>query len=395
MDLKERIARRQHRDDDAAPVVEYGSLSPATHPEEPENRGRVLERLLDALDPVFGGALPDDVYVHGPHGAGKTAVVRALFGGLGRHLSPVGDQIVTSTRVETTAAPEFVYVDGRQATSEFALYRVVLGSLLEEEVPGGGVGTDQLRQRLEAALSSSGRSTVVAVDHLGEPRTMDVPALRSALAPVADDVAWVGVGTTPADELAAPPGRTVSVPAYEHHALEDVLSARASRGLSSTALGHERLRRIATWADGDAHDALAALCGAASLAADDGEDSVGEAHVEAGIDAVPVDGVPIGMVLALPENRRTILRALIDLDPGECGAVGETATAIAGRPAVDLSEGTVTRFLYELADWGVLERVAVDAAGNDHGRPPSRVESRFPTLVFRRLADLADDDGRG
>lgn len=393
MDLKERIARRQRRDDDATPVVEYGSLSPATHPEEPENRGRVLERLLDALDPVFGGALPDDVYVHGPTGAGKTAVVRALFEGLDRHLSAVGNRIVTSTRVETTAAPEFVYVDGRHATSEFSLYRAVLGPLLDEEVPRGGVGTDQLRQRLVAALSPSGHSAVIAIDHLGEARTMDVPALRSALAAVADDVAWVGVGITPACDLADPPGRAVSVPPYEHHALEDVLSARASRGLSSTALGHERLRRIATWADGDAHDALAALFGAASLAVDDGEDSVGETHVEAAIDGVPVDGVPIGMVLALPENRRTILRALIDLD--ERGAVGETAAAIAALPDVDLSEGTVTRFLYELADWGVLERVAVDAAGNDHGRTPSRVEPRFPTLVFRRLQDVGDDDGRG
>lgn len=393
MDLTERIARRQRGDDGASPVLEYRSLSPATHPEEPENRGRVLERLLDALDPVFRGALPGNVYVHGPRGAGKTAVVRALFEGLGRHLSAAGGQIVTSTRVEAGTAPEFVYVDGRHATSEFRLYRAVLGSLLEEAVPGGGVRTDELRERLATALSSAGRSAVVAVDHLAEPRTMDVPALRSALAPLAGDVAWVGVGTRPAGDLADPPGRTVSVPAYEHHALEDVLTARASRGLSSTALGHERLRRIATWADGDAHDALAALFGAASLAVAAGDDSVAEAHVEAGIDGVPADGVPVGMVLGLPGNRRTILRALVDLD--ERGTVAETAAAVAALPAVDLSEGTVTRFLYELADWGVLERVAVDDAGNDNGRPPSRVEPRFPTLVFRHLQDAAAGEAGG
>lgn len=393
MNLKERIARRQRSDDGSRPIVDYRAISPAAHPEEPENRGQVLERLLDALNPVFRGGLPANTYVHGPPGSGKTAVVRGLFDHLARHVAVVDGRIATSTRGDSSGAPEFVYVDARRATSEFRLYRAVLRSLVDEDVPGGGVRTDELGERLRRVLAPPGRAVVVAVDHLGEPRTMDLAALRSAFEPVADDVTWLGVGAGSPDDLEAPPpDQTLSVPAYEQHALEDVLSARASRGLASTALAHERVRRIATWAGGDAHDGLAALFGAATLAMEAGADAVREGDVEAAIEAVPREGVPIGLVLALPENRRTILRALIDLE--ERDTVGATATAIADRPGVDLSEGTVERFLYELADWGVLERVATEAAETDVGRPPSRVEPRFPTLVFSRLYDLADGEDR-
>jgi hypothetical protein len=46
-----------------------------------------------------------------------------------------------------------------------------------------------------------------------------------------------------------------------------------------------------------------------------------------------------------------------------------------------------TRFLYEMAETGIVERVESDAhEGN--GRPPSRIELRFPPSAFRRLHDL-------
>jgi Cdc6-like AAA superfamily ATPase len=390
MDLKERIARRQRREDGAERFTDYRSISPSSHLDEPEDRGRVLEQLLDTLEPVFRGGLPADTYVHGPSGAGKTAVVRSLFDQMERHVGSASGRIVTSTRAGDAGVPSFVYLDGRDATSEFRLYRALLGALVDEEVPGGGVRTDELRDRLANTLSSPGCSAVVAVDHLGEPASMDLETLQSSFEPVADELAWLGVGTTPPDELPASQPRTLSMPAYDRHTLEDVLSARASRGLASNALGHGQLRRIASWADGDAHDALAALFGAATLAVDADTPGIRSTDIDAAIDAVPDDGVPVGLVLALPENRQTILRALIDLD--ERGAVDEIASAIAGHEGIDLSKGTVERFLYELADWGVLERVTLEGVATDKGRPPSGIEPRFPTLVFERLYDLSLDE---
>ena len=55
---------------------------------------------------------------------------------------------------------------------------------------------------------------------------------------------------------------------------------------------------------------------------------------------------------------------------------------------MDLSESTVKRFLYELAEAGITERVTRPRSTREIGRPPSRVEPRFPTLVYRQLYDL-------
>jgi predicted transcriptional regulator len=97
--------------------------------------------------------------------------------------------------------------------------------------------------------------------------------------------------------------------------------------------------------------------------------------------------VSLGIVLALPANRQAVLRELVDLGPEERSSVTATTAAIGGSENVDLSPGTVKRFLYEMAEAGVVERVQSTTQGGQ-GRPPSRVEPRFPPTVFRRLYDL-------
>jgi hypothetical protein len=67
--------------------------------------------------------------------------------------------------------------------------------------------------------------------------------------------------------------------------------------------------------------------------------------------------------------------------------VTTTTETISAAPAVELSSGTVERFLYEMAEVGIVERVQ-SATTDGKGRPPSRLDPRFPPTVFRRLYDL-------
>jgi predicted transcriptional regulator len=97
--------------------------------------------------------------------------------------------------------------------------------------------------------------------------------------------------------------------------------------------------------------------------------------------SVPRDGADAAAVLALSENRKRVLDALLALDDEEAATIADAAAAIAAR--ADPSEATVKRYLYELADEGVLARVP--ATVERGGREPSRVEPRFPTRVYRRL----------
>lgn len=372
-------------------VRDYDALNPAAHPGEPSGRGSTLERLLDCLQPAFEGGVPPTAYVWGPKGAGKSALVTALFDGLARADPRSGSSVHTTTRVDDPTAAAFAYVDARRTNSEFGLRRAVADALTDDPVPKQGVGGSHLRTTLEERFGGADRRAVVAVDHLCEPGSYPLATLDEFLDGVSDSVSWLAVGRPAPDALDRSPARTVRLTPYRPYVLVDVLTSRVSLGLDRHALAHDQLRRIAEWADGDAHDALAVAFGAATTAAADAE-RVAPSDVEIGMESVPRPSTAVGRVLSLPESRQRVLRRLIDLDAEDRRSVQSTADAVARSQSVDLSAATVQRVLYELAEAEVVRRVT-DARTDGLGRPPSRVEPRFPTLVFRRLFDARRNGG--
>jgi Cdc6-like AAA superfamily ATPase len=389
MRLEDRIERRRRRRSETRRLIrDSDALDPTRHPAEPTGRGPALERLLDRLDPAFDGRLPENTYLHGPRGAGKSAVVSALFDRLDAASTTTRSTIHTTTRGASTPTTEFVYVDAREAPSEFALLRSVLAAVVDESVPTQGVGTATLRERLRETLDHD-RRVVVAVDHLGEPETVPTAGLDDLFAPVSEALAYVAVGRDPPTDVGLD-AASVDVAPYEPHTLADVLAARASDGLARDAVAHETLRAVAEWAEGDAHDALAAVFDAALVAEADDAGRVRLTDVTAARAAVPREGCSLGRVLALSANRRRVLAGLVRLSRAERASVTDAAAAVAAAPGVDLSAATVTRVLYELAERGVVRRV-VDDGGGGPGRPPSRPEPNFAHRVFRRLATPAAD----
>ncbi|MFH5798929.1 Cdc6/Cdc18 family protein [Haladaptatus sp. CMAA 1911] len=379
MDIGERIERRRATSPAANLVVEWSALSPVTHVANPVGRGSTLERLLDALDALFSDRLPPNVHLYGPPGAGKSALVSALFSQLGKQLSPGQGTILTTTRAVNQRGFDFVYIDSRRACTPFRLYRSVLDSLTDDHVPERGVGTGVLEEKLETAVRRSNRAVVVAVDHVNEEEMLSAEEATALFDDMDESLSVLTVGRT--RESAT---RTLEIPAYSTHELADVITERASRGLQQGVLDHTQVKTLAEWADGDAHDALAALFGAVTLAVDADADRVRDDDLRVAMDAVPSDGVSLGIVLSLPENRRGVLAELLELDADERTTVETSAAAIAAE--TDLSSGTVTRYLYELAEAGVLERVTT-TNGRRSGRKPSRLEPRFPTLAFRALQE--------
>ncbi|MFC7131113.1 Cdc6/Cdc18 family protein [Haloferax chudinovii] len=384
MDIEARIKRRQRRDGEPRLFVDYDSLSPVAHTDDPVNCGPVLERLLDYLDPVFDGHLPPNAYVYGPKGSGKSAVVTALFDRLVRVSSVNNAAIHTTTRVQATFAPRFVYVDARETTSAFAFYHAVLDALADESVPKQGIKTEALQSRLKETLDGPKTGAIVAVDHLGEPGTLDGEAFVDLCAGLPSTVSWLAIGRAPPDEtvLTDYTADEVQFEPYQSQVLIDVLMTRASAAGSRRTLDHRLARDIAEWADGDAHDALAALFGAADEAVRNRHRSITAADVAAGIAAVPQPCVSLGRVLALPENRQQVLHELLALRPDQQESVQAASQHIA--KSVDLSATTVKRILYELAEDGITRRVTAERVDRK-GRPPSRLEPQFPTVVFERL----------
>ena len=384
MKIEERIARRQHGESDPRLVLDYDALSPIVHPQEPVGRGSLVERLLDCIEPIFDGRVPGDVYVWGPKGAGKSAVIRALFAQLDRLIGRSDSQILTTTRAIPTPSVEFVYIDARTATTGFALLHAVLDQLVSDPVPKQGVGAEAIATRLDRQLASD-RAVIIGVDHINEPESLSADLVFEQLQPFTPGLASLLVGRDPptatgvGDREAV---QTVHVDGYRRHALAEVLTSRASNGLVRSATTHGQLRELATWADGDAHDALAALFGASVIAEQRGHEKIYPADMAVGMHAVPRPGVSLGRVLSLPDSRQRILSHLIELPESDRRSVGAAADAISAYN-VELSRATIERVLYELAEAGIVRRVKAQSTGT--GRPPSRVELGFPTRVFSHL----------
>jgi len=384
MDIEMRIRRRQRRRDDQRLVLDYQAISPVRHVDDPPGRGPVFERVLDYLDPVFDGEQPPDAALWGPSGSGKTAIVSALFDRLVEHRERHKTIIHTSTRAQSVQRPAFVYLDVREADSCFKLYHAALSSLVDKTVPQQGISTAELRSRLRSRLAAAG-GAIVATDHVDESQTLSAETVHDHFEAFGDAVSVLTISQSrPTGEWF---DREIEIPAYGQQVLIDILMTRASAGLAGKVLTHTQAREIAKWASGNAHDALAALFGAADTADRAGREELSEMDIQAGTDVVPRPTVSLGLVLTLPENRQLVLRELIDLPEKARQSVTATTEALADRPRIDLSASTIRRFLYELAEDGLVDRVqATQTSGQ--GRPPSRVEPRFPTLVFERLYDM-------
>ncbi|WP_276274012.1 Cdc6/Cdc18 family protein [Haloarcula litorea] len=387
MDIEERIRRRRPQVDGESLVRDYTALSPAAHIEDPVDRGPAIERLLTHFDPVFEDETPPPLYLSGPPGSGKSAIVTALFRKLSALPETTRPVVHTSTRVRPSSSPAFVYLDSRRVDSEFAFYRTILDSVVEESVPERGVGTATLRDRLHERRGRDASPVVVAIDHL-DGHGAAAETVVEWVDGLPATVALVGVGRSPPSETAFGDvaGATKRLSPYRRQQLADLLTRRASLGLREATLGHAAAEPIVEWAEGNAHDALAALFVAADRA-DRHRGTLDRSDTEAAVDRLSKDAVALDRVLSLPANRLAVLRALVDLDPAERSSVEAATDAVTASLSTDLSRGTVKRFIYEAAEDGILDRVKGEPTPGI-GRVPSRVEPRFPTAVFRRLYDL-------
>jgi Cdc6-like AAA superfamily ATPase len=385
MNLEERIRRRQRADDGTTLVREWEPLSPVAHVEEPTNRAMIIEQVLDHFDPIFVGQTPANLYVYGPSGTGKSAVITALFRQLDRFPITTRPVIYTSTRVEEESSPVVVYLDAREITSEFDWYHSLLDELVTDAVPERGVGTDRLETRLRELLESRDTQFVVAIDHYDEPE-FEVDEFIHRLDTLPDNLCWIAVGRTDPSTATVTDwtAATIEFEPYQPQVLIDMLMARASMGLTENVLDHDQAREIAVQSDGNAHDALTALYLATSRAVAQDRSRITQEDICTAFDDVPDAGVSLSRVLSLPGNRQAVLRELVDVPPTERSSV--TAATEAIEESLSLSAGTIKRFIYELAEADVLNRV--EAMENpSQGRKPSRVEYRFPPTAFRKLYD--------
>ncbi|NGM70557.1 AAA family ATPase [Natronolimnobius sp. AArcel1] len=388
MKIDTRIDRRIRNETSDLIVRDRAVLDPTACRTDVQDRGRYVERLLDAIEPVFSGSTPPTLYVWGPKGAGKTTLMTAITGRLNTLNGDGGTTMHTTTRTAHRQLPRVASVDLRQISSEFTFYRRALMSLLgPEAVPSNGVSTDALRDRLGKRLTA--KPSFIVIDHIDDTMGPSMETVTQWLSQIKGEHPWIGIGRTNPDELCVDVPRMVKIPAYRTHTLVDILSSRTEAGLAPDAVTREQLHVIADWAHGDAHDAISALFSASLLAESAGRDQLLEDDISDGTEAVPYPSSALHRVFTLEESRQELLYQYLSLPESQRRSIGDTASTLADADSVDFKQSTVRRVLYELADNRVLRRVEHrdpdHSYGRGRGRPPSHVEPTFPPLVFRAL----------
>lgn len=248
------------------------SLSPQYVPDMPVGRDAEVAELRSALETMARRSVPENVWVHGRAGMGKTSCVRHA-------LEQVED--------ETGLKP--VYINCWQYNSRSALITELLIQLGYPAVRRGK-SVDELVSKLEIWLDRN-RDVAVALDEVDQLDDLAevLYDLQHVDAAADNDLGIVMVSNQPPDEVTLDQRtesrlsyRTVEFEPYSADQIEDILKHRVERAFRPGAVTGEVIPRIAAHVaeeDGDCRSALKLLLEAGRTAEREGHDTVTGAHL--------------------------------------------------------------------------------------------------------------------
>lgn len=237
-------------------------------PREVVHRHSQMNRIAAALEPVVEGDKPQDTFLVGPSGAGKTCIARYSLDRLQEQLLAVDTH----------------YVDCWQHSNRFrVLYKVLEGVGTTYDIHRS-TPHDEMLQRLETLEDPY----VVVLDEVDQLEDRDVlrelygvPQITTVLiANAAEDV----LGTL--DERLQSRLRSserVRFDAYGDDELVSILSDRVQWGLDPDCVSRAQLSTIADAAAGNARDAISILRSAARHAERDDAETITDGVIERAI----------------------------------------------------------------------------------------------------------------
>lgn len=336
-------------------------LLPDYVPQHLPFREEQLARLVSVLSVSLKGERPNNVFIYGLTGTGKTVAVRLVLKRLSEKASDVGSNVHT------------VYVNTRQKDTEYR----VLADILESvgiKVPFTGLSVSELYDRLARAVRSRGFILIVALDELdylvkkhGDDLLYRLLRLNSdldkgkvALLGITNDLKLVELldprvkSSLGEEEIVFPP--------YNAEQLRVILEERARLAFKEGALDPGVISLCAALAareHGDARKALDLLRTAGEIAERSGDEKVEPRHVEAAREQLEQDTVE-AVVSTLPLHSKLILLAVVRLveEKGKAitGEVYTKYTELVRRLGVEhVTLRRATDIISELDMLGIIE----------------------------------------
>ncbi|NPA86952.1 MAG: AAA family ATPase [Candidatus Diapherotrites archaeon] len=292
-------------------------LSPHYLPSELPFREEEIRELSQKIAPVLSGRKPENVFIYGKTGTGKTAVTKKV-------LSDLNDY-ARSHNIPAMG----IYVNGMRESEHSVLLKLVRH--LDPSRDLIGYSTSAVYDKLLELIDGRGLRLVVALDEIDM-----IKRLRDLIYRLnrANDelergsISIIGISNNPTfkEQLDARTRSTLCevelvFPPYNAEQLRIILEQRAQEAFKEGAVAPEAISLAAALAakhSGDARYALQLLLRAGDIAEEEGAPRVEREHVERARQLVEEE-IVYEMVASLPEQHRAVLMALASLKLGKKG----------------------------------------------------------------------------
>ena len=284
-------------------------LLPDYVPEELPHRETQIKRLVEILSPIMRGEKPNNIFIYGLTGTGKTAVTKFVLKNLEERLSSLF---------------LYVYINTRQVDTPYRILADILESL-GSRVPFTGISTAELYRRFLKKVSEIKPIVIVVLDEIdalvkkhGDDilyrltrANYELNKSKISLIGITNDVKFVEFldprvkSSLSEEEIVFPP--------YNADELEDILRKRATEAFYDSIVSNDVIKLCAALAardHGDARRALDLLRVAGEIAEREGSPNVNIEHVNKARVEIERDRV-YEVVSTLPFHSKLVLLAIV------------------------------------------------------------------------------------
>ncbi len=282
------------------------------------HREKQIEILANILAPSLKGAKPNNVFIYGTTGTGKTLVTKYVTS----ELEKVSIQTLNPVKV--------LYVNCKMKKVADTEYRLIaeLCRQLGHEVPFTGLPTEQLYNLFFKLIDYRNWVVIIVLDEIdalvkkvGDEFLYNLTRINQELKRAKVSVIGITNDLTFIDMLdprvkSSLGEEEILFPPYNAIELQDILSQRAEIGFYPGVLAPEVIPKCAAIAareHGDARKALDLLRVAGEIAERNGDSMVNGRHVDLAREKIDQDRV-VETVKTLPQHSKLVLYSIIKLN---------------------------------------------------------------------------------
>ncbi len=306
IDIEQKIRSRLERQENRI-FRNKAVLRPDYKIKELPHREKEEDTLIDNMLPILENQKPDNVFIYGKSGIGKTSVVRLVGGSL--------ENIAGEQKLDF----RFVYINCKVYSTFF---KVMLK--LQKDITGKPTGrsTSKMYERILAKIED-GLNAIIVLDEIDRVRE-DLDELLYILTRINEEsgsgkISLIGITNTTSFKNKLDPrvkstlweNEYIFKP-YNADQLADILKDRIKMGLREDVIDMGDVNLIAAYAaqiNGDARYALRLLFKSAYIAENDGQDRIVGDHIKEARVEVEKDIIK-ELLLSLPEHQQIVLYSI-------------------------------------------------------------------------------------